>query len=75
MGSFQFGPFSLGINPDAKDPTRYALTLDQAGLGLPDRDYYLKPVFAAKKAAYQSYIEKALTLAGWPEPGKAAAPL
>lgn len=73
VGSFQFGPFSLGINPDAKDPTRYALTLDQAGLGLPDRDYYLKPTFAAKKAAYQSYIEKALTLAGWPEPTKAAA--
>ncbi|NLG91807.1 M13 family metallopeptidase [Acetobacter sp. AC2005] len=71
-GNFQFSPFSLGINPDAKDPTRYALNLDQAGLGLPDRDYYLKPEFASKKKAYQAYVEKALTLADWPEPAKAA---
>ena len=69
---FQFAPFSLGINPDAKDPTRYALNLDQAGLGLPDRDYYLKPAFAAKKKAYQTYVEQALTLIDWPD-AKAAA--
>lgn len=69
---FQFSPFSLGINPDAKDPTRYALNLDQDGLGLPDRDYYLKPEFAAKKKDYQTYIEKALTLVGWPNPASSA---
>ncbi|WP_331000034.1 M13 family metallopeptidase [Acetobacter garciniae] len=72
VGNFQFSPFSLSINPDAKDPTRYALNLDQAGLGLPDRDYYLKPEFAAKKKAYQAYIEKALTLADWPGAASAA---
>ena len=26
------------------------------GLGLPDRDYYLQPSFAAKKAKYQAYV-------------------
>ena len=31
----------------------------QAGLGLPDRDYYLKPAFAAQKAAYQAYVAQA----------------
>ncbi|GAL98257.1 metallopeptidase [Acetobacter tropicalis NRIC 0312] len=72
-GSFATSPFSLGINPDAKDPTHYALNIDQDGLGLPDRDYYLKPEFAAKKAAYQTYITKALSLIKWPQPEQAAA--
>ncbi|MCG0998500.1 M13 family metallopeptidase [Acetobacter persici] len=71
--NFMTSPFSLGINPDAKDPTHYALGVDQAGLGLPDRDYYLKPEFAAKRAAYQTYITQALTLIKWPEPANAAA--
>ncbi|MFT9064697.1 MAG: M13 family metallopeptidase [Acetobacter persici] len=71
--NFMTSPFSLGINPDAKDPTHYALGVDQAGLGLPDRDYYLKPEFAAKRAAYQAYITQALTLIKWPEPANAAA--
>ncbi|MCP1231082.1 M13 family metallopeptidase [Acetobacter indonesiensis] len=70
---FATSPFSLAINPDAKDPTHYALNVDQDGLGLPDRDYYLKPEFAAKKTAYQTYITKVLTLIKWPEPAQAAA--
>lgn len=65
--SFQFQPFGIGIEADAKDPTQYALMLDQGNLGLPDRDYYLKPEFAAKKKAYQAYIGKMLSLIGWPE--------
>jgi putative endopeptidase len=41
---------------------------------LPDRDYYLEASFAAKKAAYQAYLEKLLGLIGWPDPaGHAAA--
>ena len=63
---FQFTPFALSINPDSKNPSRYAINLDQAGLGLPDRDYYLKPEFKTQKAAYQTYIEQALTLIHWP---------
>jgi len=38
------------INIDAKSPTRYAVYATTAGLGLPDRDYYLLPAFAEKKA-------------------------
>jgi putative endopeptidase len=68
-GSF-FGP---GIGDDAKEPMRYAVYLGQAGLGLPNRDYYLKPEFAAKKAAYQAYVAQMLELAGWSQPKAAAA--
>jgi len=34
--------FHFGSEQDAKDSTRVIAVLDQAGLGLPDRDYYLK---------------------------------
>ena len=67
-GSF-FGP---GISDDAKEPMRYAVYLGQAGLGLPNRDYYLKPEFAPKLAAYQAYVAQILTLAGWSDPQGAA---
>jgi len=62
-GSF----FGASIYDDAKDPLRYAVYLSQAGLGLPDRDYYLQPNFAPQKAAYEVYVAKMLTLAGWPD--------
>jgi putative endopeptidase len=63
---------ALRIMPDAKNPSRYAVYMGQSGLGLPDRDYYLKPAFAAKKEAYQAYVAKMLDLAGWPDPAGAA---
>lgn len=65
--NFQTTGFGLDIQPDAKDPTRFAVTVDQHGLGMPDRDYYLQDKFAAKKQAYQAYVTKMLTLAGWPD--------
>jgi len=55
------------VQVDAKDPTHYAVYLGQDGLGLPDRDYYLEPAFAAKKAKYQAYVAQMLTLANWPD--------
>jgi putative endopeptidase len=59
-----FGGF---VSVDAKNPSTYAVFLTQAGLGMPNRDYYLEPSFAEKKAAYQVYVAKLLTLAGWPD--------
>ena len=64
--------FSLGTDVDLKTVSRYAVYAGQSGLGLPDRDYYLQPSFAAQKAAYQAYVEKLLGLAGWPDPAGAA---
>lgn len=65
--------FTLGVDVDLKDVSRYALYATQGGLGMPDRDYYLQHSFAAQKAAYQSYIEKLLGLIGWPDPKNNAA--
>ena len=64
--------FSTSINVDAKDPSTYAVYLGQSGLGMPDRDYYLKPEFADKKAAYAGYVAKILSLISWPSPEIAA---
>jgi putative endopeptidase len=71
---FEGSAFNLGIDVDVKDTSHYAVYLGQGGLGLPDRDYYLQPSFAAKKAAWQAYVERLLTLEDWPDPaGHAAA--
>jgi putative endopeptidase len=60
--------FDLFIEQDEKAPDRYAVELNAGGLGLPDRDYYLKPTFAEKKAAYQKYVEQLLGMIGWSDP-------
>jgi putative endopeptidase len=64
--------FGIGIDADLKHPDRYAVYVGQSGLGLPDRDYYLKPELAAKKDAYRAYAAKLLGLAGWPDAAQAA---
>jgi putative endopeptidase len=57
--------FAVGIGPDLKDPNRYALNLGQAGLGLPDRDYYLgsDPKLVEIRRQYVGHIERMLNLA------------
>ncbi|KRB40570.1 M13 family metallopeptidase [Phenylobacterium sp. Root700] len=67
-GSF-FGAY---VHDDAKDPEKYTAYLAQGGLGLPDRDYYLEERFKAQKAAYEAYVAKMLTLAGWEKPAENA---
>jgi putative endopeptidase len=57
--------FNFGIDVDLKDPKRYAVYVGQGGLGLPDRDYYLKSDFAAQKAAYRKHLATMLKLVGW----------
>ncbi|PZR73718.1 MAG: peptidase M13 [Chthoniobacterales bacterium] len=69
---FEGGIFGIFIDVDAKEPKKYAVYLGQAGLGLPDRDYFLKPDFAAQKGKYQTYIAQLLRLMDWPEADKRA---
>ncbi len=71
------GPFGAYVGQDDKQPEVYALSLGQAGLGLPDRDYYLSTdaKLAETKAAYQAHIAKMLTLAGEPNAAARAAAL
>jgi putative endopeptidase len=59
-------PVDLGMQPDDKDPDHYMVTVRQSGLGMPDRDYYLKdePVYKELRAKYAAHIERLLKLAG-----------
>ena len=70
FGGSIFGAF---IRDDAKNPDYYTVYLGQAGLGLPDREFYLQDRFKQQKDRYQQYVAQMLTLAGWPEPEKNAA--
>jgi len=60
------GPAGFGVIPDPADTTKNIAFVGQAGIGMPDRDYYLKTdeKFAGYQAAYKAYIAKVLSLAG-----------
>ncbi len=69
-------PYRVGIGQDPKDPSRYIPTLYQGGLGLPDRDYYLKDDDAKLKdtrTRYAAHIARMFTLAGVPDAEASAA--
>ncbi|MGM0482138.1 MAG: M13 family metallopeptidase [Pseudomonadota bacterium] len=59
-------PFAFYVYPDAKDPQTNAMYVTQSGLGLPDRDYYLKDdeKFAEFREAYRDYAADILEMAG-----------
>jgi putative endopeptidase len=65
FGTAMFGPY---ITTDAKKTTAYAVHITQAGLSLPDRDYYLQPSFAPQKEKYEAYVAETLARIGWPDP-------
>jgi endothelin-converting enzyme/putative endopeptidase len=58
--------FGFGAQQDFKDATRVIAGVDQGGLGLPDRDYYLKDDarFADVRRKYVPHIAKMFELAG-----------
>ena len=70
FGSTFFGAF---VSDDAKNPDKYTLYLSQSGLGLSDREFYLRDNFKAQKDRYQQYVADMLRLVGWEEPEKSAA--
>jgi len=60
-------PYSFQIHQDNRDSTRYIADMGQDGLGLPDRDYYLKKSdrkLADTLAKYQRHVQRMLALAG-----------
>jgi endothelin-converting enzyme/putative endopeptidase len=59
-------PFSLTGSPDSHDPTRVIADLHAAGLGLPDRDYYVKtePRFREAREKYRAHVAHLIELAG-----------
>jgi putative endopeptidase len=58
--------FGFGAEPDFKDATQYILIYGQGGMGMPDRDYYLKDDENAKKVRgeYEQHVAKMLQLSG-----------
>ncbi len=71
-GGFGASFFALSVFEDQKEPTRNTLYASQSGLGLPDRDYYLKDAFKDKKVKYRDYVARMLDMAGWPAAQKSA---
>ncbi|MFA7586847.1 MAG: M13 family metallopeptidase [Novosphingobium sp.] len=67
-------PLSAYVDTDDKQSDQYALIVGQAGLGLPDRDYYLKdtPNFIEVRGKYREYLTFLLGQAGYADPAAAA---
>ena len=62
-------PFQAYVGQDDKAPDHYILSMGQSGLGMPDRDYYLKTdaKLAETKAKYLAHLTNVMTLAGEPD--------
>ncbi len=58
--------FGSGVEQDAKQSDKQIFALYAAGLGLPDRDYYIKEDAKSKetRARYQEHVQNMLGLAG-----------
>ena len=68
------GPIGGWIDQDAKSPTEYILYLTQGGLGLPDRDYYLKDdeKFIGLRKDYLAYLTSLFEAIKADQPAKRA---
>ena len=69
-------PVGIGIIPDLADPTRYTAIAGQGGLGMPNRDYYLREgaQYDAYRTAYRAYVVDLQRLAGHPDPRRPGRP-
>jgi endothelin-converting enzyme/putative endopeptidase len=69
-----FVPFAVYSQPELHNPAQVIAQVDAAGLGMPDRDYYLKPEprFVEAREKYREHVTQMFILAGL-TPGAAAA--
>lgn len=60
------GMIDISVDADARQPDRAILSIEQGGLGLPDRDYYLQDNDdnAQIRLAYLAYLTKLFDLSG-----------
>ncbi|MEO5816291.1 MAG: M13 family metallopeptidase N-terminal domain-containing protein, partial [Gemmatimonadaceae bacterium] len=67
-------PIGVGVGQDPKASSVNIVSVNQSGLGMPDRDYYLRndAKTVATRAAYVDYLTKMFTLAKQPDPAGAA---
>lgn len=67
VGYYDAAPvFKLSVDQDFKDATLMIAHFNQSGLGLPERDYYLRDDENSKalRAFYQGHVERMLALSG-----------
>lgn len=59
--------WNVGVDQDMKNVNAYALYMGQSGLGMPEREYYLKDDAESKRVrtAYEAYVEKMFRLMGY----------
>jgi endothelin-converting enzyme/putative endopeptidase len=59
-------PFGLAADPDRHEPGRVIAHIQASGLGLPDRDYYLKaePRFQEARERYRVHVAHVIELSG-----------
>jgi putative endopeptidase len=59
-------PFGIGARQDFKNSTQVIAQIGEAGLGLPDRDYYLKDDAKSKQVrdAYAAHVQNMFALLG-----------
>ena len=67
-------PIGIGVGQDRTDNTRYTVYAGQGGLGMPDRDYYLKDDAKSVevRTKYLAHVAAMMKLAGQPDPDGAA---
>ena len=60
------GPWGVGVDQDMKDSEKYVIYVCQGGLGMPDRDYYLKNDAESLRVrtAYEKHIARVGALMG-----------
>ena len=69
LGSTLFG---VGVLPDFANPEINIGGVFSAGMGMPDRDYYLTDKYNKQRDAYRAYIQRTLEMTGTPNAAAAA---
>ena len=64
--------FSTGVSADLLNSTMNVLYIDQNGLGMGNRDYYLDAQNQALRDGYVQWLTKAFSLVGWQDAAAAA---
>ena len=64
--------FNMGVDADLMDSDNQILYLQQGGLGLRNRDYYLDPANAELKAGYQQYLKNIFDISAFTDRGEDA---
>ena len=69
------GPIGSGISLDQKNPDRYRVVVTHSGLGLPEREYYLRDdaQFLEIRTKYQAHVTRLLALGGQRDAAASAA--